>query len=163
VLGGLVLVLVVRPPRPRTGRDAVRGPRVFRIASVQAVRELDVVVGGRRFVARPHGDGWAVDGRAVDAAAAGALADLRDHVVALRALDVFRPRDAASFGLDRPRVAITLRAAGRTRTVVLGDLNAVGSAVYARREGDPRVMLVGVLILSQLEHVLYRLEGGLRP
>ncbi len=163
VLTGVALLSVVRSPAPRTGRDAVRGQRVFRTASAQLVREIDVVLGDRHLVARPHADAWTVDGRPVDTGTAGALAELLDHLVALRALDVFRPRDAASYGFDRPRATITLHTTRRIRRLLLGDLNAAGSALYARREGDPRVLQVGVLLLSQLEHVFYRLETGARP
>jgi Domain of unknown function (DUF4340) len=70
-------------------------------------------------------------------------------------VDVFRPRDRASYGLDHPAVTITVRTRQGARRVVLGESNAAGSAFYARRDDDPRVMQVGSGLLSALERVFY--------
>jgi hypothetical protein len=119
-----------------------------------------VTLGERRFAARRAGAGWELDGRPASARAAEALDDLLDTLAALRAVDVFRSRDAASYGLDRPQATFALHTARRTRRVLVGGLNAAGSALYARRDGDPRVLLVGTLLLTEVERVLYARDGA---
>ena len=158
---GAALVLSVSGPVPRTGRDAVRGHRVLAVGR-HAVRGIDAVLGERRFSARRTSDGWELDGRPPSAASADALQDLLDTLVGLRALDTFRARDTSSYGLDRPRATIDVITPRRPRRLTLGALNSAGSAVYARRSGDPRIIQVGALVLSELERVFYT-RDGFRP
>jgi hypothetical protein len=119
------------------------------------VRGVDVVLGERRFTARRAAGGWELDGEAASPHVAEALDDLVAALVALRAVDVFRSRDGGSYGLDRPRATVVLHTRRGIRRVVLGELNAAGSALYARRIGDPRVLLVGTLLLTEIERVFY--------
>jgi hypothetical protein len=165
-LGGLVLVaaalaLVVRPPPQPTGLERVRGHRVFG-ARAPAVRGIEVEVGARRFSARRAAAGWEVDGRPARRGSAEALDDLLDALVTLRAVDAFRPRDGSSYGLDRPRATVDLITGRGVRRVRVGGTNAAGSAFYARREGSPRIVLIGTLVLSGIERVFHhlRLEAG---
>jgi hypothetical protein len=152
VVLGALLVVVVRAPERRA--PPARGHRVFRVAE-RAVRAVDVRLDTRRFTAVRTGDGWTLDGRPAAPVAVAALDDLVRTLARLRAVDVFRPRDRASFGLDAPQASITLRTPRAARHVVLGDTNAAGSAVYARRDGDPRILQVGVMLLSSLERVFW--------
>ena len=162
MLVGVALAALVRRPVVPAGLEAVRGPRVFRAGGTPRVREIAATLADTGFVARARADGWEIDGRPAEPATADALRDLCDALVRLRAVDAFRPRDRATYGLDRPRGTITLHTARGTRRLVLGDLNAAGSAVYARRDADPRVMQVGTQLLSQLERVLYHRDRS-RP
>src|SRR5689334_23917245 len=50
-----------------------------------------------------------------------ALDDLVETLVGLRAVDSFRGRDGASYGLDRPRVTIEVATARGVRRLVIGD------------------------------------------
>jgi hypothetical protein len=153
-----VLVLSVRAPVRQIGRDAVRGHRVFGVGR-HAVRGIDVVLDGRRFSARRTAGGWETDGRPASAATADALHDLQDALVGLRSVDAFRARDTSSYGLDPPRATIEVLTARGVRRVVLGAMTSAGSAVYARRSGDPRVLQVGAGLLSALERVFYARDG----
>lgn len=157
VLVGAALVRTVRPPARPTREETLRGPRVFRVVP-SAVRAVEVTLGERGFVARRSDAGWTIDGRTALRPAAEALDDLVALLVGLRAVDVFRPRDAASYGLDPPAGTIRVTSGRRTTTIALGSLNAAGSAIYARRAGDPRVMQVGTLLLSSVERVFFRLS-----
>jgi len=152
------VVAVRAPDRPR-GLHAVRGHRVFRVAR-PAVRGLEVTLGTRHFSARRSAAGWELDGRGAPPRAAEALDDLVDTMVALRAVDVFRSRDTASYGLERPEATIVVYTARGERRLVVGAMNAAGSALYARRSGDPRVMQVGTLLLTEIERVFYNRDGG---
>lgn len=154
-----ILVFVVRPPVRRTGLYAVRGHRVFGVARAD-VRGLEVSVGERRIVARRTAGGWEVSGRPAGTSEADTLNDLVDTLVGLRAVDAFRGRDQSSFGFDRPRAEIDLLTNRGRRRLVLGNLNAAASAVYARREHDPRVFTVGALVLTEIERLFL---GGEPP
>lgn len=156
---GATLVLLVRAPERRAPSDAARGHRVLGVAP-HAVRALEVALDGRRFAARRNTGGWEIDGRPASPRAAEALADLVETLGGLRAVDVFRPRDAASFGLDRPRATIVVVTPRGPRRLVLGDANAAASALYARRDGDPRVLQVGMFLLSGIERVFYTRDAS---
>lgn len=159
---GVLLVSVVRPPERRTGLHAVRGHRVFGVSRHRA-QGITVALDDRRFTARRTGQGWDLDGRPAGARSEEALSDLLSGLVDLRAVDVFRPRDTASYGLDRPRATIELETGRGVRRLVIGDLNAAGSAFYARREGDPRVLQIGTLVLAGVERVFFTRDGAGQP
>jgi hypothetical protein len=149
----------VRAPEPQPASQARRGHRVFGLAHA-AVRGLDVTLGTRSFSARRAGRGWELDGRAASPREAEALDDLLDALVGLRAVDVFRPREAASYGFDRPAATIEVHTPRGVRRLVLGGMNSAGSALYARRIADPRVLQVGTLLLTELERVFYNRDGA---
>ena len=151
---GAVLVAVVRAPVRPTGLDAVRGSRILRVRPA-AVDRLAVSLDERRFAARRAAGGWEIDGRPASPAAAAALEDLVQSLVSLRAVDVFRSRDASAYGLDRPQATIVVETPRGRRQVTLGALNAAGSTVYARRDNDPRIFQLGTHLLTQLQRVLY--------
>ncbi|HJQ82887.1 MAG TPA: DUF4340 domain-containing protein [Candidatus Binatia bacterium] len=154
-----MLVALVGPPaRPRLGRDAVTGHRVFPFPR-HAVRTVDVTLGERRFGARRTTNGWEIDGQPAAHGVAVALDDLVEALVALRALDAFRSRDGSSYGLDASRATIALATARKTRRLEIGDTNPAGSAFYARRAGDPRVLQLGTGLLGDVERVFYNRDG----
>lgn len=155
VLGAGLLVLVVEAPRRPTGEEAVRGPRVVRIAPA-AVTRLEVAIGDRRATVVRDGVGtWTLAGRPASPPLADAVNDLVETLAGLRAVDRFRPSDGATFGFEPPRATIDVVAGGDETRLVLGELNAARSAVYARRPGRPHVMLLGLYLVSALERVLY--------
>jgi uncharacterized protein DUF4340 len=157
VLGAALVVLVRAPVRPR-GQLAVRGHRVFGVGR-HAVRGIDVALEARRFGARRTAEGWEIDGRRASPGTADALDDLLATVAELRAVDSFRSRDTASYGLERPRATIEVVTVRGVRRLVLGDMNAAGSALYARRSGDPRILQVGSGLLTGLERVFFNRDG----
>jgi len=156
---GALLVAIVRAPERPTGRDAVRGHRVFAVTP-GAVRALEVTLDARRFEARRADERWEIDGRPASAGTADALTDLVDALAGLRAVDVFRGGEPSDYGLDRPHATIDLVTARGRRRVVFGELTASGSSYYARRIGDPRVLQVGVLVLTEVERVFYTRDGA---
>jgi hypothetical protein len=152
VAGALVL-LVEAPPR-RVGEAAVRGPRLFKMSAAEMSR-LWIRIGDHRVAAARGADGWSFDGRPASPRLADALADLVHTLATLRAVDRFLPRDGAGFGFEPPRASIEVTSKSRQVRVVLAELNAARSAVYARREGAPQVWLVGLYLVSALERVVY--------
>ena len=155
---GLVLVVVIRAPLAPEARRA-HGVRVVRVPKA-TVRSVELVIRDRRLVARHTAPGWEVDGAPADPPLAAALDDLLQNLVDLRAVDAFRPEDHGSYGLEPEHGSIVLATdAGQIR-LLLGDVNAAGSAVYARRSGDPRVFQIGTGFLTTLDRVFYRREAG---
>ena len=150
-----LLVLLVRAPVPPTGLEAAGGRRVFGGERVAAIM---MRWGDRELHASRDGSGWAIDGRAVPSATATALDDLLATLGRLRAVDVFRPHDAGAYGLDRPRGTIELQGGAHVRRLTIGALNTAGSAFYARREGDGRILQVGSGIDSEIERVFYAVD-----
>jgi hypothetical protein len=152
-LAGALVLLVEAPPR-RTAEESVSGPRLVRMPA-DLIARVEVTIGERRAVADRVAERWMVDDAPASGPLAAALTDLVQTLTTLRAVDRFRPRDGASFGFDPPRATIEVTAAQRHTRVVLGELNAARSAVYARREGAPQVWLVGLYLVSALERVVY--------
>jgi len=151
---GVLLVLCVRPAAVPRGRDAARGHRLFN-ADARSVRGVALELHGRHVASTRGARGWSVDGRPASPEAAAALGDLLDTLLALRAVDAFRAGHASAFGLDQPGGTITVVTPRGPRRLEVGELNAAGSAFYARRDGDPRVWQVGTLVLSDVERVFY--------
>jgi hypothetical protein len=161
VLGAATLVLVFEAPQPRSGPESVRGPLVFRVSG-RAVREIELSGGTRHLVAARTSAGWRVDDRTASAGQAEALDALTETLTRLRALDAFRAADRGLLGLAPPAATITVRTARRSRMLLLGTPNAAGSALYAERQGHPRVFLIGTGVLSAIERVFYQRDVEMR-
>jgi hypothetical protein len=158
---GLGLLVLVRAPARVPRPDRVHGARVLRVRRA-AVRAIELSVRDRRLGARRTPGGWDVDGRPASAGLAAALDDLVASLAALRAVDAFRPRDRATYGLEPGRGTIVVTTRTRVVRLVLGHMNAAGSAVYARRSGDPRVFQLGAGLLGTLDGVFYRRDVSRR-
>jgi len=148
------LVMLVQPPPRRTGEASVHGPRLVRLPA-ESVESVAITIGDHHVAARRVGGRWTVAGHVAGPPLEDALTDLLGTLTTLRAVDRFRPRDGAGFGFDPPRATIELGARRGTTRIVLGELNAARSAVYARRESASRVWLVGLYLVSALERVIY--------
>lgn len=157
-----MLVLTIRAPERRTGFYALRGHRVFGVPA-HAVTGVTVVLGSQRFEAQRRGDAWTLDGVAATPSTADALRDLVTTLAGLRSVDVFRARDGAGYGLDRPHGSIEVRTARVRRRLDLGEFTAGGGTLYARRTGDPRVLQIGTGVLSTLQRVLYERDRRSAP
>ena len=153
--GGL-LYLFSPPARPTEEARAAHGHRVFALGR-GGVRALSVELGGVSVeVARVGASGWTIDGKPAHGVAADAVEELVDTLVKLRALDVFRAVDGATFGLDPPRGRVEIDAArGGRRRLLLGQHTADGAAFFAQRTGDPRVLKLGAGLDSSLERLLH--------
>ncbi len=69
--------------------------------------------------------------------------------------------DLSAYGLTRPlrRVEVVQANGAQSRSVVIGNLNPVGNAVYARVHGESDVLLVGSYFLTSLEMALQGLRA----
>ena len=73
--------------------------------------------------------------------------------------------DLAQFGLDRPRMEISVQLEGeeQIKTLLLGDDNPTSTTIYAKLEGSPRVFLVGSLIRWEVSKEFYNLDYRTGP
>jgi hypothetical protein len=93
------------------------------------------------------GDGWQmVEPAAVDAdpsepsSVASSLASLEIERIVEE-----KPASVADYGLDPPRIEVAFKAKGEKepRRLHIGEKTPTGGDLYARRQGDPRVFLIG--------------------
>lgn len=97
-------------------------------------------------IARADGDAWTVDGHPADST------EVRSYLAALRAARATdfpddAPEDLARYGLDEPRIRVTVTGKEGTpsQTLLLGNNRTDGNVqhVYAQREGVQTVYAVG--------------------
>jgi hypothetical protein len=148
-----LLAATVEPPKRLSGPETVRGPRAIR-ARAHDVQRLELDVAGRRLAAEPAaGGGWRLDAGVASPALAEALDGLVTELVGLRAVDAFRGTDLKPLGLDPPAATIAVTTSRGVQRLAFGSLNAVGSTVYARREGHGRVLQVGVYVVELVRRI----------
>ena len=148
-----LLAATVEPPRRLSGPESVHGPRAIRVRA-RDVRRIDLDVAGRRLGAeRVPGGGWRLDAGLASPALAQALDALVTELAGLRAVDAFRGVDAKSLGLDPAEATIAVTTSRGVQRLAFGNLNAVGSTVYARREDHGRVLQVGVYVVELVRRI----------
>jgi len=92
--------------------------------------------------------------------------ELINNILQTRVLRRFLPSagDFSLYGLAQPvrRVEVVRVNGGQSQTVVIGNLNPVGDAVYIRTPEDSEVLLVGSYFLTSLNMALQglRAEGS---
>ena len=131
-----------------------------------SLREVRVRRPGHQMVSRWDGDGWVIvepTGGVVPsdliAAFTSALATAEEIA---RVAD--RAEDAQQYGLDESASRIEIvPASGDPVVVILGSTNPTGTAVYARREAAPDVVLVGRNIRYYEDLIFQALEANNVP
>jgi Domain of unknown function (DUF4340) len=162
-VGAVLAAVLLRPPPPRTGLEAVSGARLVR-ASPRAITRLGLALDGRQITAVRVAGGWTSGSEPAAPPLAEALDELSKALASVRAVDQFRSSPQHAFGLDPPRGTIVVSTARRETHLDLGALNASATTLYVRRRGDPRIFQVGTYLLSQVGRVLDRLgTGAARP
>jgi hypothetical protein len=146
VLGALVAEywLVERPHARRVDATPTR-PRFVPVRPGE-VREVRLSRDGRTVVSRREGGGWAVlepTGTSIPpdliAAFANALTEAEEIARVAGA-----EAEPGAYGLDARATRVELRPeAGAPVVVSIGGANPTGTAVYARREASPDVVLIG--------------------
>jgi hypothetical protein len=67
-------------------------------------------------------------------------------------------KDLSAYGLDHPRVTVSVKGKNILATVLLGDRNPTGSAVYVRKENSTQVVLLGSSV-SHYEELIFETAG----
>jgi hypothetical protein len=120
--------------------------RRFLDIDAQGLREVRVRRPGHEMVSRREGDGWVVVVPAGGMVPSDLIAAFTNALAA--AVEIARiadrPADEGQYGLDESASRIEIvPATGDPIVVVLGGTNPTGTAVYARRDAAPEVVLVG--------------------
>ncbi len=130
--------------------DSPRG-KVFDKLDAAKIEEIQIAASsGETTTLRKVDNAWRVTAPiavpADQAEATGAASNLATADVQ-RVVDE-QPKDIAAFGLAKPHITITFRAAGdkAPRTLLLGDKNPTGSDLYAKLPDAPRVFLVSAYL-----------------
>lgn len=75
------------------------------------------------------------------------------------------PSDLVQFGLDHPRMEISIHLEGveEPKTLLLGNDNPTFITIYAKLKGSPKVFLVGSLIRWEVSKEFYNLDHRTGP
>lgn len=126
--------------------------------SPQDVREIAIVGagGGRRFVRTA--DGWRAaqgEGAAVPASHIETALKLLHNAGPERVLSEseLQESDPAQYGLEPPRLRVTVRSASLTQSVSFGAANVLGLSHFARREGSREIALIPGYVAEEWERV----------
>ncbi len=147
-------VLLVDAPIVPLPREQVTGPRVVKVRAAD-VSALEIALADGAVRLERAGAGWTADGTAAGERLVAAIDDLVGVLTELRAIDRFRDARDAPFELDRPFGRVVVETPRRTVPLSLGAFNAARSAVYARLDGRPRVLLLGAYLLAAMDRVFY--------
>jgi len=153
-----------RSSHPVAEAPASAKPNELRLLpkGASAVGAFELEAGGRILRCRRVEDQWEVlypqHARVPSdliAATVGALADLEAIKVVGSELT---PQAEAEFGLSHPLVRLSVGDATSHVTVLLGLRNPAQTAVYARREGEREVLLVGLNVQYYVDLLLETLR-----
>ncbi len=138
-------VAVLREPAGQPAAHLTRAP--FLQLDVARIESLEVQRGSERLRCARAGDRWQVVDPAGRHAPSDLIAALIDNLTQLPDVEVVADGagDLVPFGLAPPVSDLTFTETDRPPVRVrLGNPNPAGTAVYAQREGDARVFLVGL-------------------
>jgi hypothetical protein len=122
---------------------------------------LRVRMGTRRLDAVREGDGWRiVQLPSARPAASAAVATLVDALVAIVPVDAFARQeiDRGALGLvtGRARIELDTAKSRNAAVLILGDYAPTRGSVYAALASDPRIFLLGALIVGRIEAAFHR-------
>jgi hypothetical protein len=142
---------------------SLKKEKIFPEVTSGKVEEIEVhAENGDVTTLKKTGDTWQIVAPAtleVDGPAVSAVASTLETIEAQKILDE-NPESVKDYGLDPPRYYLVFRAAGETapRRLNVGSKTSIGADMYARAEGQTRL----VLISSFLEDMLNRTTFNLR-
>ena len=92
-----------------------------------------------------------------------AKGDSREVDTILRALEIGKisrviqqgAKDLAHYGLESPKMAFELTAAGQSETILLGDVSPLTSTLYAQRESDKQILLTTLSVTDFRRKTLF--------
>jgi hypothetical protein len=151
-----VLYVATERPPPTTARSPGEPPRAhspFGLTTGE-VSEMRLEAGGRRVDAVRAEGRWRVREPAGAAVPPDLISAVVSAILDSEHAEVVRLPEgrAEEFGLLEPRARIVLtRADGRSVGVALGTRNPAQTAVYARSDRSPNVVLLGVNVLYYID------------
>lgn len=148
ILGVYYFAFEWRPggEKPRANARPVQQSRFLPIAQndVQEFALRNATVSARF---RRNGDTWEVVEPAGAQVTSALVTSLLENLTAEKEVQIVEQSatNFAAYGLDQPFITLEIKGAANTTlaTVSVGDRNPTSSAVYARKEDSPQVVLLG--------------------
>jgi hypothetical protein len=126
-------------------KSATDSPKIISIPDDQ-FKEIKIAkTGGETTIVSKNGDKWSISMPKAMAADQDAVSSMVTSLASLNADRVVeeKPDNLAPFGLTTPKEQVVItKKDGKTTTLDVGDDSPVGSGVFAKLEGDPRVFVV---------------------
>lgn len=163
VLGGYFFLFEWRSSDQQGATETGRvAERRFLPISREDVREVVVRRANGAVVFRREEQGWKViepTGVQVPAALAASFIENLTPEKEVQVMDA-APKDLTPYGLDHPHATVALKGEGGNplATVFIGNYNPTGSAVYARKENAPQVVLLGSSV-RYYEELIFEATG----
>lgn len=142
-----------------TPKRVVQKSRFLPIAR-EEIAELELRRDGGAVLCRKAGQKWTV----VEPAGAKVTSDLVtsfvENLTPEKEVQIMEEtaKDFSPYGLDRPRVTVTVKGKNVMATVLIGDTNPTGAAVYVRKENSRQVVLLGSGV-SYYEELIFETAG----
>jgi len=164
VLGGYFFLFEWRPggEKPLPGRRAIQQSHFLSIPqeTIQEVRLHRGEDGAVTF--RRDGQGWKViepPGAQVTAALVTSFVENLTMEKEVQVIDE-AAGNLSPYGLDRPHATVVIKGQGGNvvATVFIGDHNPTSTAVYARKESSPQVVLLGYSV-RYYEELIFEAAG----
>jgi hypothetical protein len=163
VLGGYFLLFEWQPggEKPLPERRPIQQTRFLPIP-IEEIQEVQVRRDAGAVTCRRNGQGW----QAVEPPGTQITSSLLDSfvegLVVEKEVQVIDEAtgDLSSYGLDRPHATVILKGGANNviATVFLGDRNPPSTAVYARKEGSPQIVLLGYSV-RYYEELIFEAAG----
>lgn len=147
----------------REAHDGVEPPPVGLVTAPEAITEIEIETAERLLRCRRTADEWEVVEPPNSRVPSDLIGALIGALAELQSVPVVRSGTTTSeeeepFGLHRPRTRITLGGSGSRLTIRLGERNPAQTAVYARREGQPEILLLGLNVEYYVDLLLEALR-----
>jgi len=133
----------------------------------QDFKKIRLVKGNRTIVYQKEKDEWWMKQPMVIKGNEEAVGEIIKSIINIVETDPVTDStsDLAQFGLDRPRMEISVELEGEAqiKTLLLGEDNPTSTTIYAKLEGSLRVFLVGSLIRWEVSKEFYNLDQRTGP
>lgn len=163
VLGGYFFLFEWRSGNQQAGTETGRGEeRRFLPLKREDVRELVLRRPNSAVTFRHAEQGWKVIEPAGVQVPTALAASFIENLTPAKEVQVMEdaPKDLAPYGLAPPHTTVVLKGEGGNplATVFIGGYNPTGSAVYARKENAPQVVLLGSSV-RYYEELIFEATG----
>jgi len=126
----------------------------------EQIAELELRRDGGTVLCRKDGQKWTVVEPAGAKMTSDLVASFVENLTPEKEVQIMEEtaKDLSLYGLDRPRVTVTVKGKNVMATVLIGARNPTGAAVYVRKENSLQVVLLGSGV-SYYEELIFEMAG----
>ena len=161
-LGGYFLLFEWNPrgEKPLIAPKRVVEKSRFLPVTREEIAELELRRDGGTVLCRKDGQKWTVVEPAGAKVTSDLVASFVENLTPEKEVQIMEEtaKDLSSYGLDRARVTVTVKGKNVMATVLIGDTNPTGAAVYVRKENSRQVVLLGSGV-SHYEELIFETAG----